>query len=367
MIKGRGTRALWLLPVAWLGLVSGGCRPAGADAEASAATEGVQERVVNVEALEVQPEPFRETITVTGSVLADRDVVVASEESGVIREVFVDRGARVAAGQAIARIDDELIRAQHDQAESEAQLARETWERQRRLWEEDSIGSELAYLRSKYGAETAAASARALSARLERTVVRAPIGGILDDRFVEVGSSVAPGTRVARVIDVDPLSVVAGVAEQYAGEIGLKSTAIVAFDNGVELDGRIKYVSTAIDDQSRTFAVEVVIPNREGVLKPGMVARLRLGRGELSDAILVPREAVLRSESGYIVFVVASKAGETRAEARPVVMGAGDGPRVVVREGLAPGERVIVVGQQQVTAGDRIEVETAATGAGGGQ
>jgi RND family efflux transporter MFP subunit len=301
-------------------------------------------------------------ITVTGSVQADRDVVVASEESGVIREVFLDRGARLEAGQPIARIDDELLRAQHDQAESEAKLARETWERQRRLWEEDSIGSELAYLRSKYGAETADASARVLAARLERTVVRAPISGVLDDRYVEVGSTVAPGVRVARVIDVDPLSVVAGVAERYAGEIGPRSTAVVSFDSGLELAGRIKYVSTALDDQSRTFAVEVVISNREGVLKPGMVARVRLSRGEQQEAILVPREAVLRAESGYIVFVVASSDGQTRARARPVVLGPGDGSRVVIKEGLAPGERVIVVGQQQVTAGDRIEVEATVGG-----
>jgi RND family efflux transporter MFP subunit len=368
MIKGLGTRAWWLVSVAWLGLVSAGCRPAGADAEASTTAQGAaaQERVVNVEAMEVQPEPFRDMITVTGSVEADRDVQVTSEESGVIREVFVDRGARVSEGQAIARIDDELLRAQHDQAEAEAKLARETWERQRRLWEEDSIGSELAYLRSKYGAETAEASARALAARLERTVVRAPIGGILDDRYVEVGTTVAPGARVARVIDVDPLSVIAGVSEQYAGEIGLTSAAIVAFDNGTELNGRVKYVSMAIDDQNRTFAVEVVIPNRAGRFKPGMVARVRLSRGEPGDAILVPREAVLRAESGYIVYVVSEADGVQRAEARPVVMGSGDGPRVVVREGLAPGERVIVVGQQQVTSGDRIEVESA-TGAGGGE
>lgn len=367
MRSGKGMRPHRLLALALLVWPATGCRPgSGAEAEMTAGGEAaaLQERAVNVEAVEVRPEPFLDAVTVTGTVSADRDVIVASEETGVIREVYVDRGGRVSAGQNLAKIDDELIRAQHDQAQAEARLARETWERQRRLWEEDSIGSELAYLRAKYGAEVAEASARALATRLDRTVVRAPIDGILDDRFIEVGASVAPGSRVARIVDVDPLGVVGGVAERYAGEIAVGSAATVSFDNGMEITGRIKFVGTALDEDSRTFPVEVVIPNRGGVLKPGMVARVRLGRGLRKDAILVPRDAVLRAESGYIVYVVASVDGRAVAEARPVVTGAGDGRRIVIEDGLVAGDRVIVVGQQQVTTGERVNVADA-PGSGG--
>lgn len=366
MMTGQGIRRGWVLPLAMVGALAAGCRPGGDAEAATGAAEGMtgQERVVNVEVAEVRFESFRDVVTVTGALMADRDVVVASEESGVIREVYVDRGRRVAEGQPIARIDDALLRAQHDQAQAEAGLARETFERQRRLWEEDSIGSELAYLRSKYGAETAEASARALATRLERTVVRAPIGGVLDDRYVEVGASVAPGSRVARIIDVDPLSVVAGVPERYAGEITPGSSARVSFDNGTEVEGRVKFVGTALDEDSRTFAVEVVIPNRDGSLKPGMVARLGLFRGQASDAILVPRDAVLRAEAGYIVYVVVSRDGQPLVEARPVVTGPGEGGRVVITEGLSAGDRVVVTGQQQVTDGDRVSVAGAASSGG---
>lgn len=351
-------RRYGILPLALLGLSVIACRP-GADAEA--AEDSVLERVVNVETITVEPESFRDQITVTGTVRADRDVVVASEEAGVIREVYVERGRRVSAGQPIAKIDDELIQAQHDQAQAQAALARETYERRKRLWEEDSIGSELAYLQARYGAETAEANARALATRLERTTVRAPIGGVLDERLVEVGSTVAPGSPVARVIDTNPLTVEMGVPERYVGEIENGTTARVSADNAT-VDGRVNFVGTALDEESRTFTVEVVIPRGATVLKPGMVVRVDLSRGELQDAILVPRDAVLRAESGYIVYVVVAENGSTVAEARTVITGVGEDGRVVIEDGLESGDRVIVVGQQQVTAGDRVNAVNTGTG-----
>jgi membrane fusion protein, multidrug efflux system len=264
----------------------------------------------------------------------------------------------VRAGQPIARIDDRVLRAQYDQARSEAALARETFERQRRLWEDDKIGSEMNFLRAKYGAETAEASARVLAARLERTVVRAPVTGVLDARFVEIGTMVSPGTPVARIIDVDTLKITGGVPERYAGDIRNGAAAVVVFDNmpGREFAGRTRFVGAAIVEQNRTFPVEVAIPNASGMLKPGMVARVRLTRGTPRDALLVPREAVLRTESGYSVITVVEDGGRLMAHATPVIPGAGAGNRVVIESGLHPGDRVVVVGQHQVAHGDVVSI-----------
>lgn len=315
-------------------------------------------RVVNVQVVSVEPQTFTEYVTLTGTLEAARDVEVAAEESGVIRELFVAKGARVRAGQPIARIDDQVLRAQYDQARSEATLAKETFERQRRLWEDEKIGTEINYLRARYGAETADANARVLAARLERTVVRAPIGGILDDRMVEVGSMVAPGTPVARIVDADPVEVTAGVPERYARDIGAGAVARVRIDGpgGGTYEGKAAYVGTAVDERTRTFPVEFTIGNPGGVLKPGMVAQLDLARGSTDGALLVPRQAVQRASDGYFVYVVTGEGEQTMAQARAVVLGAGAGTDVVVESGLEPGERVIVVGQQQVANGDAVRV-----------
>jgi RND family efflux transporter MFP subunit len=327
------------------------------DESAAVGTAASTARVVNVETIEVQPEPFADRVDATGQVMADRDVVVASEENGVVRAILVDKGARVSEGQALVRIDDRLLKAQHDQAVSEAALARETYERQRRLWEEDSIGSELTFLRAKYGAETADANARGLATRLERTTIRAPIGGILDARMVEVGSTLSPGSPVGRIVDADPLKVIAGVPERYAGEVRTGANAIVSFDNGRIVEARASFVGTAIDDQSRTFPIEVVVRNEDGMLKPGMVANVRVSRGSQREAILVPRDAVMRVQSGYILYVATERNGQWVAEARAVATGSGDAGRVVITDGLEAGEQVIVAGQQQVAGGDLIRVQ----------
>ncbi|HSJ30947.1 MAG TPA: efflux RND transporter periplasmic adaptor subunit [Longimicrobiales bacterium] len=343
--------------VAACGNDTSGSETAGTDTT-GAAPGAAPGRVVNVEVLELAAESFEDVIGITGTVEAERDVTIASEESGVVREVFADKGRSVRAGQPILKIDDRVLRAQYDQAVSEAALARETYDRQRRLWEDEKIGSEMNFLRAKYGAETADANARMLAARLERTVVRAPIDGILDARFAEVGAMVGPGTPVARIIDIDPLKVLGGVPERYAGDIRTGATATVVLDNfgDRQFAGRIRFVGAAVNEMNRTFPVEVTIPNSAGALKPGMVAKVQLARGDSRQALVVPREAVLRTETGYIVYVVREEAGRPVAQATAVVLGPGLANRIVLESGVQAGDRVIVVGQQQVANGDNVEV-----------
>jgi len=181
---------------------------------------------------------------------------------------------------------------------------------------------------------------------------------MLDARAVEVGSMVAPGAPVARVIDVDTLKVSAGVPERYAGEVQRGASAIVNFETFAERDfpARTRFVGSAVNTQNRTFPVEIAIPNTGGMLKPGMVARVRLARGAQREAILVPREAVLRTETGYAVFTVQEQQGRLVAQMTPVITGSGTANRVVVESGLSASDRVVVVGQNQVTHGDVVKV-----------
>ncbi len=353
-------RKWWsVAPAAVLMAALAGCGGAQAgEASASAGPGAEIGRRITVEVETLAPTAFTDYVRLTGTVEADRDVTVAAEESGVIRELYVEKGARVAAGQPIAKIDDRVLAAQAEQAAAEAALAKETWERQRRLWEEERIGTEIAYLRARYAAETADANARALAARLERTTIRAPVSGILDARFVEIGNMVAPGTPVARVVDSDPVKVVGGVPERFAGDVRRGGAVRITFDvlQGREFEGRIAFVGTVVDAQSRTFPIEVEVPNPGGDIKPGMVANISATRRAFDSVIAVPRDAVVRTEGGYIAYVAVEQGGRTIAEARPLQLGPAQMNRIVVESGLQAGDRLIVVGQQQVAAGDILEV-----------
>jgi membrane fusion protein, multidrug efflux system len=349
VVRGSGLGAILLLG-AW------GC--SGGEAQEGTGEGSEPGRVVSVEVMELAVEVFTDRVQVVGTVEANRDVTVAAEESGTIRQLLVEKGSPIRSGQAIARIDDRVLRPQAEQAASEAALARETYERQRRLWEEDGVGSEMAYLRAKYAAETADAAARAMQERLERTIVRAPFDGVLDDRFVEVGSLVAPGSPVARVIDVSRVKIAGGVPERFAGQVVRGAEVEVLPDGlrGAPFVGRIDFVGASVEPGSRTFPIEVLVPSPGAGLKPGMIANVRVARQTLESALVVPQEAVLRVEDGYLVYVVGARSGQLVAEPRLVALGPSQANRVVVDAGLEPGDRVVVVGQNRLAPGDRLQI-----------
>lgn len=322
-------------------------------------------RVINVVVDAVEPAPFREMIRVTGTVRADRDVVVSAEEAGVVRELLVARGAAVRAGQPLARIDARVLQTQVKEAEARATLARETWNRRKRLFEEDRVGSELAYLEARYQWEQAEAALATLRERLQRTIVRAPGAGIVDERLVEVGAMVAAGSTVARIVRIDPIKVVAGIPERFAGDVSVGVAARVTFDvfPSQVFDGRIAFVGSTVNTRNRTFEIEVVIPNPGGSIKPEMVANIEVTRLDLDAAIAVPQDALVRVEQGFVAFVAETDGAGDLARVRPVTLGAAQGNRVVVRDGLEAGDRLIVVGHKQIADGDRIRV----TQSGGGR
>lgn len=331
----------------------------GASTEARGATdEQARTRVINVEVTSVEPASFIETIRLTGTVQASQDVTVSAEESGVVREILVEKGNRVRVGDPIFRLDSDLLQAQVDQAQAASDMATETWERRKRLYEDDHVGSELIYLEAKHAAEQARANLTLLLGRLERTVVRAPIDGILESREIEVGTLVNAGTPVARIVDTDPVKITAGVPERYAMDVRPGSEASATFDvlAGRAFQGRISYVGATVNPRNRTFPIELTIANPGGMVKPEMVADVAVVRRTLNEVVVVPQESVVRVENGYVVFVVTGSGVDSRAEARPVDLGPTQQNKVVILDGLFSGDRLVVVGQETVADGDRVSV-----------
>ncbi len=342
------------------GIVLAGCGgdEQAVDGEPDDALVRGASRVINVEITSVGKRDFVRRIRLTGTVWAKQDVTISAEEFGVIREIFVDKGSRVSVGQSLFKIDDRVLTSQVAEATAQATLARETWERRKRLFEDDQVGSELAYLEAKYGADEAVARLATLEERLARTVVRAPIAGVLDDRMVEVGTMVNTGTPVARIVSLDLIKVVAGVPERYAPDIRTGANATVHFEvlDDDEFEGDITFVGATVNPRNRTFLIELEMPNPGGVIKPEMVANIELVRGRMDDVVVIPQEALVRVEDGFVVFVVGKEGGLDVAEVRAVSLGPSQGNEVVVEGGLEPGDRLIIVGQHQVADGDHLNV-----------
>ena len=315
-------------------------------------------RVINVEVSAIQTETFVEEIRLTSVAMASQDVMIEAEESGRILELYADRGDRVQRGAAIVKIDDAILRAQVDQSRAAAELAAQTWDRRKRLFEEDQVGSEIAYLEARAVAEQTAATLVSLEERLSRTVVRAPFSGILDERHVDVGTMVGPGKTVGRIVDLDPIKVFAGVPERYARDVNVGAEALLRFEAiGDEVyTSWIRYVGATINPRSRTFPIEVELSNADGAIKPEMVSNMSIIRQQVDEAIVVPQDALVRVEDGYVVFVVVERGGVKVAEVRNVELGPTRRNLVVVEEGLRVGEDLVIVGQKSVADGDRVNL-----------
>jgi RND family efflux transporter MFP subunit len=315
-------------------------------------------RVINVEVSTVQPEGFVEEIRLTAVAASDKDRLIRPEEPGTVEEVFVRWGDRVTAGQALAKMDDAVLATQVAQARAEAELAAQTWERRRRLWEEDRAGSELAYLEARYAAERSAAALAGLEERLARTSIVAPFTGVVEDVRTSAGSILGQEDAILRLVEIDPIIVHAGVPERYAADVRVGDPVSVVFDalGQAPYAGRVGYVGATVNQDNRTFLILIGVPNPQGRIKPQMVAGVVLTRRAVDEAIVVPQDALVRVEDGYVAFVAVERDGVQVAEVRRVELGPTQRNLVVAESGIEPGDRLIVVGQRSVEDGDRINV-----------
>lgn len=329
-------------------------------------------RSVRVSTRIVQPVTFEEIIPITGSVSAPEDASLSAQAAGTLT-YLAEVGTRIDAGEVVARLDDRLVRAALDQAranltsaESQARLAEETLKRQEPLYR-DSIMSALEYegvvtQRNQARAALAQAEAAVTQAeqQLENTYVRAPFSGTVEERFSNAGEQVMPGSPVLRVVNIRNLKVVAGVPETYAADIRRGTPVTISFRaySGEEISDTVSFVGSVINPQNRTFSIEIAIDNPSGVLKPAMIADLKLTRKVLDDQIVVPQTAILRDENGMSVYLAVDAADGKIAERRTIQLGPSYDGQTVVATGLQAGDEIITAGQTSVTEGDAVIVTT---------
>ena len=347
---------------AWgaLATVAAGVALVGCQSTEGASVDAAEEnvRVINVEVALVVTGGFADFIRVTGEAEAMHDITLSAEETGRILAFPAPKGSWVGAGAVVAELDSEILASQVREARESAQLADEQFERQRRLWEEEKIGSEIAFLQARTNAAVAHARLETFEARLARTKIRTPVAGIFDEKYAEVGEMAMPGARIARVVASQQVKVTGGVPERDALAIQTGARAVVTFDviPGERFSGRIRYVGATVDPVNRTVPIELVLDNPGLRIKPRMVANVQVARARLADVVVVPQQVVLRTEDGFEVFVVVDEEGRPVARRRPVTVGASAENQVVITDGLAPGDVLVTLGQQLVDDGSRVRI-----------
>ncbi len=342
------------------------CSSSDEAATAETESEAPTARTIRVETLVLSPSEFDDIIEVSGTVEANDDAILSAQSSGTITSL-VPLGRTVQQGGTVAQTDASLpnaslaqAQAVLDQAQAQAAFAEDNFNRQQGLYA-DSIISALEFENvrtQRASANASVAQARAAvqqaQAQLRFTRVVAPFSGVVEEHLVERGEQVNPGTPVARIVSTRDVKITAGVPERFAGNINVGDEVQVrlqAYGNEMRT-GRITFVGSAVNPQTRTFPIEVSMGNAGGMLKPAMVATVLVRREQIQDALVVPRAAIVREADGEIAYVVTN--GE--AQSRRVTTGSSYGDRVVVTSGLSAGDELIVLGQNNVAPGDQVEV-----------
>lgn len=347
-----GARLLGLAILIGLFVATSGCD----DGQASDAEETRSEPRTRVETLVLAPTPFTDVLKGTGTVEALDDATLAAQTSGPVT-MLLDLGAQVQAGEPVAKIDAEEARAAVAQANAQYELAQNRFERQQPLYR-DSIISALEFEQVRSERNQARASLQQAETRLSNTIVQAPFAGTVEERFLEVGEQAAPGERVARLVNTRRVKVTAGIPERYANDIRVGTPVQIdvrRYEAGVRT-AEVTFVGNTIDPESRTFTVEATLSNEDRTLKPEMGVSLRVTRAVLDSALVLPRTAILRDETGTHVYVVDRSDTTAVAQNRDLELGPETGGEVVVRSGLAAGDEIIIVGQNNVSPGTPLEV-----------
>ncbi|NNE70507.1 MAG: efflux RND transporter periplasmic adaptor subunit [Rhodothermales bacterium] len=369
------SQRLLLSAVLALFLLSGcGSEGEGAVPEETAtpAAPASNQRVVRVDTEVLQPTDFEDVVQITGVIEAPNDATLSAQAGGTL-EYLAPLGQRVRRGAVVARLDSDLLSAGLRQAEAllevqkaQENLASDNFARQEPLYRDsiisalefESVRTQLIQAQAQRSqAESAVAQA---TKSLANTRITAPFGGTIEQHFADSGEQIVPGAAVLRLVNTSRVRIVAGVPERYASDIEVGAAVTAAFSAyGMEpVTGQVAFVGQVINPQSRTFRVEVELPNPDGALKPEMIANLQLTRDVRTNQLVIPLTSVLREEDKSSVFVVTSPGDGTvqMAERRTVTMGPSYGGRVVVEAGLQAGDEIIVAGQTNVTEGDAVEI-----------
>ncbi len=314
-------------------------------------------KVALVSTAVVKDTVFTHYIDIQGNVDTRQNLIIYPEFSGVLSQVYVKTGQKVSKGQTLAKIDDGGLSNQLAQMETQAALAKTTFERQKNLWDK-KIGSEIQYLQAKTNYEAQMKAVAQMKAQLAKTIVRAPFSGIIDEVITDKGQVVGPGQQLMRIVNLSDMYVSANIPESFIGKIKVGAIVDVQVKSiGKTYQGRVRQVGNYINPNNRNFSIEVAVPNTDNLLRPNQVAVLKIEDYKKPNAILVPESIVTENAAGEkIIYTVDTSSKEPKAVKKTITIGLTSGSNVEVKSGLNKGETIIIEGARSVQNGDQVEI-----------
>jgi membrane fusion protein (multidrug efflux system) len=307
---------------------------------------------VPVEVVEILPGSISAFIETNGTLEAEREVDIVARTGGPLVALNTEEGVQVSAGDLLAQIDEAEARAQVEISRVALQDAEMVYNRAKASLENAVVSQEV-YDTALSALESAKAQLAGNEIQLGYTRITAPFDGLIIQRAVKFGETVTAGQQVFRISDFDPLLCVIGVPERDLARLSVGQPAALRVEAfpGEQFQGRVLRISPVVDAATGTIRVTIAV-DRQGRLSPGMFAGVRLVTDVRQDALIMPKRALSLESLADSVFVVEDGV----AYRRNVTLGYEEDDRVQVTDGLARGDRVIVVGQDGLTDATPVQI-----------
>jgi len=293
-------------------------------------------------------------IRISGQTEANKRATLATRAAGIIAELPVKQGDHIKQGDLVLMLDAEEKTAAVDTAKAVLVQRKAEWEATEKLMKAGSVAKLQADgAWSNY--QTALSQLQAAESELSRNQVKAPFDGVVDRVAVELGSSVIQGGEVATILNLDPILGKGEISERDLRYVKIGDEAEVKLVNGEVVTGKVRYISRDATSQTRTFPVEIAIPNADGAIPAGMTAEITV-RAKPVDAVMLPRSVVTLGENGDLG--IRAVDGASKVVFYPIDL-VDDTQNGLVLGGIPATAQIIIAGQDLVKEGDEVKAEPA--------
>jgi len=319
----------------------------------------VKDKGTQVEVLEIDTTEFISYLDLQGKVDGDENVTATAKTVGVIMNLLVKEGQLVSRGQTLAMMDASVMQQGLAELKQQEIFLQDVFKRQKSLWEQN-IGSEMQYLQAKNNLEGIQNRIATTKQQIAMNYITSPISGRIEEVNVKVGSSVAPGTPAFRVVNFNKVKVASEVSESYSKNVKMGSKVLISIpDLTYETEAPLSFVSKYINPGSRSFRIECVMPSVKDMdYRANMIAVMKISVYNNPKAIVVPQNIVQSSANGEYVYVAVKKGKKEIAEMRIVTTGEVYKGTVEILSGLKKGDRVIVLGYNNLKEGSELHVSS---------
>jgi membrane fusion protein (multidrug efflux system) len=308
---------------------------------------------VNVATLTLAPQSLQHKIEFVGKLSPNERVNVHNEMAGVVEQVKFEEGEPVSKGSVLAHISTKELTVRRDMAQANFQLADINYQRNLQLDRKQLIARSILD-QSRTQRQLAKYSWDLAEVQLEKSLVKAPISGVVKVRAVEPGEYLKVGMKLSEILDLRKMRVELDVPELDIAKLKKGQTVKIELyaEPGQFHNGKIHLIGVEADSQTRSFKVEIQMPNPKQQLKSGMLAKVSIDLGISENQVIIPRNAIIEGELERVVFV----AYDGKAKRRIIETGITEENRVQVISGLQHGESLIVEGQTRLINNEPINI-----------